>query len=387
MKVLALTNPAFVGDNNQVLGITAAMRARDASTSVINEADLNIDELSPDTLIVAAGDHGLRIIDAIKNKRPEILALWSGHQFFDDFQSITHWPNTLALPKTAVSEEHKLFIAQHKTRLELTDGVAHNVHLGTIRDDMNRFKGTFPLTERYPVQIGIVLAGDAPTASGEMRFFGPDDARKQAQFIAQHIKRQNVWSEKTAIMITNGPRTGKHNAETGEIYSPDPHRSGEVDASSSAFIEALSHELQAKPEQISFYDFQFANLPSAYKPLMFDIMINERSMWFVPCESTSMVSESTWLVERCVDVVVYHPASENDAHLRHAEDYVGRGIVTDINNPDAVHAKRDTRFVAAATQIAASVLSPLVPLVPHCSFFASSSSSQVPDTWTAPQPS
>lgn len=387
MKVIALLNKSFAGDNNQVQGIIASFKSIHSPTPdiiLLDESELNIDALESGTVIVAAGDHGLIAIDGIKARHPEIHALWSGHQVFDTFHSITHWPDVTALPKTAVTEEDSAFIAQHKTRLELTDGVAHNVNQQTINDDLAKFTGILPAGDQYTTHIGIILAGDAPTASGEMRFFGPDDARAQAKTIANHIQSHALWHEKTAIMVTNGPRTGKHDITTKEICSPDPHRSNMVDASSHAFLDELAQQLSTAPGQICFYDFQFATLPSAYKPMMHVLAQSPQAAWFVPCESTSMVSESTWLVEQGVNVIVYHPGSENEAHLRHTEDYVRQGIVADINNPIAAKdQKRDKPVLSASRQIAARLL-PSTTAQAYCSFFIAppSSSTSTADSST-----
>jgi hypothetical protein len=259
----------------------------------------------------------------------------------------------VALPETAVSQKQAALVHKNAT-LELTKGVAHCVKDKTVKADAERFQGALPYVTEETTCLGIILAGDAPTTSGEMRCFGPDDAVKQAQHIAHHIKSNLLWHDQTVIMVTNGPRTGKHDPITKQPYDPDPHRSHTLDASSKAFLEELGRQLEIDTDKIYFYDFQFDALktgPSAYKPMMHVLARSQKSYWYVPCESTSMVTESTHLSAKGVEVIVYHPQSENATHLTHAADYVSQGIVSDIHTP-RVEQRAVITMTSAANQIA-----------------------------------
>ncbi|WP_133128680.1 hypothetical protein [Legionella nagasakiensis] len=362
MKIIKLTNKEFTGDNNQLQGILLALMAlkTEIDHSAIEEAELNIDALTPDAIVLAAGDHGMEQVIRIKERFPGVRIVWSGHQFFEALNHRTVWPDVVALPETAVTAEQAAYIRAH-THLELTKGVAHCVNEETVSVDFSRFKGELP--KDYTTCIGIVLAGDAPTESREMRFFTAEDAREQAKLIASHIKSNGLWHEHAAVMVTNGPRTGKHNPVTGKPVEPEPHRAHAIDASSAAFLAELSVQL---PEaKIHFYDFQFDALkegPSAYKPMMHLVANSRQGIWYVPSESISMVTESTYLAEKGVRVVAYHPGSENDSHLRHAADYLRLGIVTDIT-AEHTPALAPVSTQTAASQIAQTLVARMSKLV------------------------
>lgn len=356
MKIIKLTNKEFTGDNNQSQGILLALLARkiEMEHSAIEETELSIDTLTPDAIVLAAGDHGLEQTIRIKERFPDVRVVWSGHQFFEILNHMAVWPDVVALPKTAVTVEQAAYIRMH-THLELTQGVAHCVNDETVAADFSQFKGELP--RDYTTCIGIVLAGDAPTAAGKMRCFTPEDAREQAKRIVSHIKSNGLWHEHTAVMVTNGPRTGKHNPVTGELLVPDPHRTHALDASSAAFLAELSAQLPGV--KIHFYDFQFDALkegPSAYKPMMHLVVNSRQGIWYVPSESTSMVTESSYLAEKGVQIMVYHPGSENDSHLRHALDYIRLGIVADIAPILPTSALMPVNEQTAASQIAQTMI-------------------------------
>lgn len=355
MKVILLTNSSYVGDTNQLKGIQSAIQAKIKEAVKFietEESDLDVLTLEADDIILASGSHGILMADKIKAFNPKIKVIWSGHQYFSEFDSTVNMPDIVALPETALPES-KIAIIKQKTQLVLTTGVAHSVNDKTVTDDHVKFKGELPDHEQFSRQVGIVLAGDAPTSDNQMKFFTEEDARAQAALIAKYIKTNGFDIEQTAILITNGPRTGKYNPITGLVHDPEPHRSGQVDKSSQAFIDTLKERLSQS--HIFFYDFQFDQLkfgPSAYKPMIKQVADSQQGLWFVPAESTSMVTESSFFLESKTPVVIYHPASENSAHFAHAQDAVEQGFALDIANEKISFKLPIKKMESAATKIA-----------------------------------
>jgi hypothetical protein len=356
MKIYLLTNPDFVGDNNQLIGVQLAIQAnlkdQQCEFQHIKEADFDIHLLVNGDFVFVSGSHGLLLAEAIKQHNPSHQVLWSGHQYFSELSSMQHLPDIVALPETALSESQKTELME-KTKLIITAGVAHCVNDKTVEKDHAIFKEQLPPHSQFHKQVGIVLAGDAPEPDGQMKYFTENDARKQASHIATYLITHGYNQADTAIMITNGPRTGKYVPDTGIVRSPDPHRSGQIDPVSRAFIETL-RELTTH-SQIFFYDFQFDELkkgPSAYKPMIKQVADSQSGLWFVPSESTSMVTESSFLLEKRKCVVLYHPSSENSAHLDHATYIVNHGFASDIYNCHEESFKLpQTPTKLAATQI------------------------------------
>lgn len=354
MKIYLLTNPDFVGDNNQLIGIQLAIQAnlkdQPCEFEHIHEADFNVDLLKDNDFVFVSGSHGLLFAEAIKRHDANHQVLWSGHQYFSELNTIQYLPDIVALPETALSESQKIQL-QEKTTLIITAGVAHGVNDNTVLQDHAKFKQQLPNDAQFPKQVGIILAGDAPEPNGQMKYFTEEDARKQADHIAEYLVSHGYDQLDTAIMITNGPRTGKHASDTGSIRSPDPHRSGQIDPVSNAFIEKFRETMVHS--QLFFYDFQFDELkngPSAYKPMIKQVATSQSGLWFVPSESTSMVTESSFLSEKGKPVILYHPSSQNSTHLTHAVHTVACGLALDIDNKESFELPQ-AATKSAATQI------------------------------------
>jgi hypothetical protein len=323
--------------------------AHEMKKHVISEADFNVTLLMEHDIVLLAGSHGLHLIPAIKAAQPKSLVIWAGHQWFTEFENQAIWPDMIALPKSAYRKEMAERIPDH-SMLILTDGVAHCVNEETVMAEASKFQGTWASSELFTSCIGIIIAGDAPTPDGIMKCFGPDEARAQAKAIAAHITKNGFGHDQTAILVVNGPRTGKHNPQNGSLIDPDPHRSGLVDMSSQAFIDVLKSTF---PNQVFFYDFQFGQ-SSAYKPAMHRVRQAKHGAWYVPAESSSMVTESTFLSAQGIPVVVYCPSSANESHLALVKEAHRSGLISMSEEPAAGGEKREV-VRSPALQIAEAI--------------------------------
>ncbi|MDF1828099.1 MAG: hypothetical protein P1U39_07450 [Legionellaceae bacterium] len=342
MKFILITHPDFMGDNNQLRGIQSELKNKQIPHARFIEVDAALfdsNTLDEDTCVLVSGRHGLIKSDEIKRTHPDIKVMWSGHQYFDELSSVRCLPDGVALPKTAITEQQQAAL-DDKTQLVLTTGVAHCVNVSTVADDHARFQSQpLPAHAEFSNQIGIVLAGDAPTPEGEIQCFTPSDAREQAVNMARFIQTHGLDTPHTAIMLTNGPRTGQHNPATGELHTPSPHRSGQRDQSTEAFIQQIQDILEHAT--LFVYDFQFDDLktgPSAYKPMMKQVADSQQGLWFVPSESTSMVTESSFFLLSNTPVIIYHPPSANAQHRAHAEEAIQQGVAVTLD--DALHQHR-----------------------------------------------
>ncbi|MDF1684085.1 MAG: hypothetical protein P1U36_05465 [Legionellaceae bacterium] len=338
MKFILITHPDFVGDNNQLRGIQSALENKHMPHARFIEVDVALFDsstLDEDTCVLVSGRHGLIKANEIKNTHPHSKIIWSGHQYFDELNSVRYLPDCVALPMSATTEQQAAF--RDKTQLVLTTGVAHCVNAFTVADEHARFQNQpLPAHTDFPNQIGIILAGDAPTPEGEIKFFTPSDAHEQALELARYIQSHELDTEHTAIMLTNGPRTGQHNPETGALHTPNPHRSGQRDQSTQAFVQQLHDVLEHA--RLFVYDFQFNDLktgPSAYKPMIKQVADSQQGLWFVPSESTSMVTESSFFLLSNTPVIIYHPPSANTHHRAHAEEAIQQGVAVALH--DALH--------------------------------------------------
>lgn len=303
--VQVLVDNNFRGDENQVLGIQDALRNSSIEFKNSSYKEFNLTkskkELGVLTLLLS-GTTGLQFIkDNIQSFSKEDILIWSGHQPFKDLFPISNKISVIFLPKHAVSE-HDRFILNGKTKLILLDGVPHRIMKSTLNEAREQYEsnhGRFP-SDAHKL-TAIILPGDAPDENGVMKFFTPDDARTLARNI---VKEEGIHQH---LLVSNGPRTGSHDYQTGAKLNPSPHHVQIIDSVSAAFLDELK---KLKISKIDFLDFQFSNLPSAYQALL---SLATRGMKIhIPGESTSMVTEATDVAENiCIDIVPSMNASHH----------------------------------------------------------------------------
>ncbi len=158
---------------------------------------------------------------------------------------------------------------------------------------------------------------------------------------------------KTLFVLTNGARTGSHdytdNPPTPLREDESFHvlREGEMpvwDLVTGAFKAELERLVQAEGlDSIDCIDvFPYLNVMvspgctmtySGYEPLLkiFTMRQDEEAesesndYYFVPSETMSMVTESSYLAQQGVKVIAYRPTSEGDVHAKHLETTYQQG--------------------------------------------------------------
>jgi len=286
---------AFVGDCNQTSGIgNALIRACEKknlrySIKKWYSHNSNISEIegafthkqNTKKIIISSGSFGLNAFSQESPDTDNIYTIWTGHQVFDGLKNIIGKIDILALPKHAITESFRKIIKNSKnmrTKLVETNGVAHNLQKHDLFKANNNWIG-----ERFlqaPSYIGVFLGGDAPTPDGTIRYFTQEEARLLGQLVAQKAKKSG-----SCVLITNGPRTGKHDKTSGAVNNFHKKNS-QIDPVSMAFIQSM----QENNATYQFFDFKFG-VPSAYKAILATLMTTPNSQAFVTGESASMVSE------------------------------------------------------------------------------------------------
>jgi hypothetical protein len=242
------------------------------------------------------------------------------------------------------------------SKLIETQGVSHQVDDETVQKAVAGM--TFDPSKKI---VAVMLAGDAPNEEEEMQYFSPKEARIKAREIFEVARSKMTVDENTLFLITNGPRTGKYNAETHELRDPNPHETGQVDATTFAFVDELNSLFKKAnlPEtNISLEDFKFGQKKSAYLPIM--AYVSERKgLYFVPSESTSMVTESAYAALHGAEVVVYRTESENTSHAAHLMQSYGAGQFAILDKDGRFLAKNEVTLIeglSAAQQITDAIL-------------------------------
>lgn len=93
----------------------------------------------------------------------------------------------------------------------------------------------------------------------------------------------------------------------------------------------------------------------AYLPMMARTADAKRALWFVPAESSSMVTESSYLSTKGIPAIVYTPRSANEMHLALVEESRHSGIVSLLENSPDVPYREQPKIQLASTQIASEL--------------------------------
>lgn len=354
----------YVGDRNQILGVANKTKQyfknHKISVNVLEYDISKLDDVKAKILknkdlaiLISSGSYGVKAITSLKSDlrvAKKILAVHLSHQILNS-NNLGHrqlvqtkdnnssGADIIVLPVHVLDQDTSKQFTSDYTMLVQTIGVAHNLQPSKIEKEYNKYKVLFPTADKY---LAVILAGDAPNSNGKMHYYVSSEAEKLAQYVSNMVK-----SEKYAVLVTNGPRTGKYNSETGE--ERDVHNNGIVDPVTLKFIEILD-----KNKVIyKLFNFQKGQ-PNSYKEAIFGaILYNPGSKILIPGESTSMVSE-------CLDTlpegsaIVYYNSAMNINHDKHikSEFNNGRTAILDKNMHLKKH-KLVTKDTSSASMLAA----------------------------------
>jgi len=260
-------------------------------------------------IIIAAGAHHIKSLVYIKQQIPAITTIWCGHQIlsesYDDLNRIDH----IVVPDHAITSEiEKKF---NINKLVKTIGVAHTKTTELITKSYHEKKTK--ISNEFSKFAFVILSGDAPDIDQILRFFSKEEAKALALYFVRELNEKNI----DGIIVTNGPRTGKHNPVTGEIINT--HKTTDsMDEVSSEFINTINESGYA--ENIVFYDFKF-DAEKWYDALLGLTYENENSTVYVPGESTSMISEALTLFN-ADRIRLYETNSMNSIHHRHLHNSI-----------------------------------------------------------------
>lgn len=332
LKLYLLSNHDNAGDHNQTLGIRKAFEK--LSSEEYPTEDLNTKTSSPlaikDTIqkdlthekviVIGAGEGGIDGITELP-KHPNLITCLTSHMPLDRYKNkdVIEKVDFIALP-THIASAVKNELG---SKLIETTGVAHNRCLDMATYE--KWKADLPHADVY---LGVYLGGDAPTPTKEMKLFTKEDARRLAGYVIAKAKA----APGTCLLVLNGPRTGKFDAEKKEDITI--HRAGNADPITDFFAQKLAESgLKYK-----ILDFQY-NTPenkqwvSPYNAvdLVAGAINATNGTMIVPGESTSVISESIDTLPKG-KVIVYHNGAMNEVHKDHVASELKSGRVAVLEN-------------------------------------------------------
>lgn len=307
LKVFLVSNHNNAGDHNHTLGVAKFLSGKITDIDTSQTTPENVKEqvanaLNQDKVIViGSGEGGVQGIQQL-SPNPNLVIALSSHMYLPSYsKDVLNKVNFIALP-SHVSESEKSKLG---SKLLAVTGLPHNRDAKVVEQTFNEWKKDLPSCSKY---IGVVLGGDAPSPSNDMRLFTTEDAEKLAGYIIKHIGSE-------CVLVLNGPRTGKHNAQKNVI--PTAHKDGKLDQVTKHFVSLLSAKIN--PKKLKVFDFQFNNKPP-YNT--FDLAVGAvnatHGFMYVPGDSTSMISEAIDTIEPG-HVIVYTNSAMNDTHEAHVK--------------------------------------------------------------------
>ncbi len=332
VKLYLLSNHGNAGDHNQTLGIAAALEKhshqkvtlKDLDTKLITpseiKAEIDKDLLQEKVIVVGSGEGG---IEGIKDLSPQsnLIICLTSHMFLKDFQdpALLQKVTFIALPIHETTSNQEIL----KEKLIKTVGVSHNRQAETADKIYGEWKKVLPTCKEY---LGVVLGGDAPTPSKEIKLFTEHDATKLATYIAQH-------AQNACVLVLNGPRTGKYGTDNKEIMTV--HRQGQSDSITKFFQQSLAAQ---GIKNVKFFDFQHNNPENKAWVLpynSFDLVVGAvkatHGKMLIPGESTSMISEAIDVLPSG-HVLVYENNPMNEVHSAHVTSELAAGRIAVLQN-------------------------------------------------------
>lgn len=314
IHIVNLKDDNHKGDDNNAKAVTNATMKMLVDKSVMNTT-LHIDEVmdfisfhkddkNTKFIFIGAGEQSLSPLSSAKTGL-EACTIWSSHQAYASIADHEHNLDKIALPLTETFE-----LKDPNKRVE-TLGVPNEINAKDIIAQYEEKKANvIPSNNGY---IMTVMGGDAnnpelektETNPNQIEFYEVEEAIKLAEYLVTLHKKTNGKK----LLITNGPRTGKHDIFTGQ--ETQNHRGDtETDPCSQALLDTLKENGLEEGKDFQFADFRFkpeGGVDSAYTTFL-GAALSQRddSLILMAGESTSMLTD-------CLNLGAELAAFENNA--------------------------------------------------------------------------
>lgn len=295
-------------------------------------------------IIIASGLKGINSLIKFKDRLQSfpVFSIWSGHQYFHTLKNYLKKINTIILPKSVFKSEPSINkdIKKNRNTFLFTTTLPTNLSQKELLEEFLKNKESIPKKKSYTL---VMLGGDSIQKNGQIQYF----TKKQAKNLTRNIIKLQK-KEPTFLLITNGPRTGKFNQETGRKTNSHSVNKTlgtcEIDRISHTFLFELEKNGLKKTINFSFYNFCFGE-KSFYKALLGSLISNSKesnskNTLILPGESTSMISEASSIFSKLkrIKILSYETSAMNSEHKIFIDEISNLGCIkkfsrdTIINN-------------------------------------------------------
>lgn len=312
---------SYVGDNDQLQG------AANSITKIFAKHNIHVNQIETyessiiikeDSIALFSSVDGANKWYKIKNQQANTLSTFLTHQW---------WSNLL---KTFPDKDNlDLIIAPQYTITPIIQESAIKNHVPILgingvcsslqRSDLIKAYESSSIIKNKTYTL-VLLAGDTQDTNGKWKLFTTSDVIQLAQVITKHY-----LNTKQAILITNGPRTGKIDPITGK--ETKAHKNMETDFITKAFLTELARNVPS--DKIQFYNFEYGK-PSMLTAAMGAVLLNDNSSFYVPGESISTASQAISLLP-ANSIILYMHHAMLDSHKSYVEQELKLGCSSIID--------------------------------------------------------
>lgn len=368
IHVINLIDEEHKGDDNNAKAVSNATIRMLANPQVMSTT-LHIDEVmnfinlhqedkSTKFVFIGAGQQSLQPLSSAKSGL-NAYTIWSSHQKYAEIINHEHNLDKIALPLT---EEITL---KTPSKRVATLGVPSEINAAKVLAAYEEKQAEIlPSNNGY---IMAVMGGDANNPEleitennpNQIEFYEVEEAIKLGEYLTEIYKKTNK-----KLLITNGPRTGKHDIATGEVTQN--HRGDTpTDPCSQALLDTLKTNGLEEGKDFQFEDFRFDNLPSAYTPFLGAVLSQkDSSLVLIAGESNSMF---TYCLNTGVELAAFENNAMNDCHYASFTMLNNNNFMTALDKDFKAIKKTDEfkteikEYVRAEEQIAQDAVKEILP--------------------------
>lgn len=326
------------GDRNQMLGVIEDLKkhkkinAFECDINDLDSAVTRIKQGKKKAIVLAVAAYG---VDALVKIHSLVAKKYVGvhlsHQLLVEQQKLFtdgRKVDVMVLPEHVIQNDLPRQLQKSGVTLIQTVGVAHNIRTKDVESEYELGKNALPSARCY---VGIMLGGDATLTGGAKQYFSQEDACTLAKHVVPLSRVKQCH-----MLITNGPRTGLYDPKTGE--KTNAHSDKTLDSVTQAFVEAVEKEGCVVNRDFAIFPY-INGKPSAYKTILGAVNHSDESIFLVPGDSTSMVSEVISYLKN-IKIYAYRNSAMNESHHSHIDRERHRGALLELgDNPTSEHAK------------------------------------------------
>ncbi len=362
INIAAITNGSQ-GDSNSSLAIRNTIyqgfggnaRVREFKNSTGENIVQEISQKPGSWLVIGAGPKTIPILSQVAaNTRKNVQTLWSGNQFYSDLSQAQNHLDFIAIPQYALTESDKRRLDESK--LIMTSGIPHQVRKEHLFSSLKSLKTVLP--EANNGYLMVSLSGDTEKQDSSIQPYTADEAKSFGKYIGRLAVAENKH-----VLVTNGPRTGKH------CVAERLPNSQALDSVSQAFVEGLR---EVGCQEIEFFPFVKEDI-NALRSFMALIIDNPepKNTLYLPIDSATSLCEIASLITPGANLICYDSSVTSESHKAHAKLLQENGLADFLAHGEAGFELKAKKPVPIASENTADakieiqkVVSPRLPRLP-----------------------